>query len=107
MKVNLTESITGKNFQSDIVKNKTKTLVLFGSKTCRPCDFVKKRLQEALDKKEYDLNIEYVDVQKNTTLANKYNIKSVPTLLLFDSGKVAKSKVGNLPMAAIEELLGS
>lgn len=66
----------------DLPSNKL-NLVLFGSEHCTPCHHMKDRLQLIEDKFNYKFNFYYIDIMKNPSIANQYNITSVPTITMF------------------------
>ncbi len=75
-----------------------KQVIYFGAAWCGPCQQIKPRLQEA------NLPIRYVDVDQSPQMAGDYLIKSIPTVVLVESGQVTKRVTG---MAIMPELVKS
>lgn len=70
-------------------------LVDFFATWCGPCKMLAPELEEV--SKEVELKIVKVDIDKYQRLAGMQNIMSVPTLLLYNNGKLVSSKVGYMP----------
>lgn len=62
-------------------------LVDFNAAWCGPCKILKPRIQNLLKKKGDKVELYEIDVDKNTTLANKMNVKGIPLLILYKGGK--------------------
>ena len=77
-----------------------KKIIKFGSTWCAPCKVVDKILKEIID--ETDIEVEFIDVDENDELVDKYNIRNIPTLLYFVDGQQVNKSVGSISR---EELL--
>jgi len=67
----------------------------FQASWCQPCKMLSRVVEEAKDK--ITVQIEEVDIDENTELAKKFNIRGVPTLVMVDdAGNTVKSKTGYL-----------
>ncbi len=73
-----------------------KVLVDFYAVWCGPCNMLSP-LVEKLGNEHPEITIVKVDVDKASEIAAKFNIYSIPTLILFEDGKVKKSQAGYLP----------
>lgn len=95
-------SLTEKNFQSEVLNANGVVLVDFWAPWCGPCRMVAPILEEL--SKEYDglVKIVKVNVDENPTLASQYGIMSIPTMIIFKDGKKADQIVGALPRPALE-----
>lgn len=81
-------------------------LVKFAGTWCPPCRALQPTL-DALARDRTDVLVLSVDVDESQSLAQKYEVRSVPTLLAFRDGRPIGRLVGNQPRARIEELLRS
>ena len=81
------------NFQEIINDNKP-VLVDFYADWCQPCKMVAPILKQVKDQLGDQVKIIKINVDTNQSVSAKYNIRSIPTLLLFKSGKIVWSKVG-------------
>jgi len=87
--------LTDKNFDSEVLKSSVPVLVDFWAVWCGPCRMVAPELEKIAEEKSADvLRIGKLNVDENRDTAIKYEITSIPTLLLFKDGKVAKKLVG-------------
>ena len=95
-----TQSVNDENFENDVLKSSTFTLVDFWAEWCGPCRMVGPVVEELSG--DYDGKIKFVkvNVDEANALASKYNIFSIPTLMIFNKGEIVAQQVG----AASKEL---
>ena len=92
------------NFEEEVLKSEGTTLVDFYADWCGPC----KMMAPAIEKlSEENTNVKFgkVNVDENPDLAEKYNIMSIPTIMIFKAGKDVKSFVGVTPKEEILDAL--
>ncbi|GAB2990808.1 thioredoxin [uncultured Cyclobacterium sp.] len=89
----LTNMAKGKSF-SEIIKGDQPVLVDFYATWCGPCKMMQPILTETAGKVGGKAKIIKIDVDKNPMAASRYQVKSVPTLILFQKGKVVWRKAG-------------
>ena len=100
---NLTE-VTDNNFAAEVLESPQPVLVDFWAPWCGPCRIIAPHLEE-LDNERDDLTVVKMNVDENPETAAKYGIMSIPTLILFKNGQVAKQVVGALPKARLQQEL--
>jgi thioredoxin 1 len=100
---NLTE-VTDNNFAAEVLEAGQPVLVDFWAPWCGPCRIIAPHLEE-LDNERDDLTVVKLNVDENPQTAAKYGIMSIPTLILFKNGQVAKQVVGALPKARLQQEL--
>lgn len=94
MSENITE-LTDANFETEVIKSKTPVLVDFWAVWCGPCKMIGPELEKIATEKSSDiLKIGKINVDENRDVSIKYGISSIPTLLLFKDGEVAKKLIG-------------
>ncbi len=88
--------VTDTNFQAEVLDDPEPVLVDFWAPWCGPCRIVAPHLEELNSERE-DLRVVKLNVDDNPQTAARYNVMSIPTLLLFKNGQVAHQIVGALP----------
>lgn len=90
------KEILQKDFDDIVINNEGVTLVDFWAKWCGPCKMLAPVL-EAVETELEQVKFVKVDVDENEELADKYQISTIPTLLIFKDGKVVDTLVGFMP----------
>jgi thioredoxin 1 len=88
--------VTDANFQAEVIESDTPTLVDFWAPWCGPCRIVAPHLEE-LNNERQDLRVVKLNTDENPQTAARYQVMSIPTLLLFKNGQVAHQIIGALP----------
>ena len=88
--------VTDSNFQAEVLEADKPVLVDFWAPWCGPCRIVAPHLEE-LDAERDDITVVKLNTDDNPNTAAKYNVMSIPTLLLFKHGEVAHQIIGALP----------
>ena len=92
------------NFDAEVIQSDTPVLVDFWAEWCMPCKMVAPVLDQISQDYAGRLKIAKVDVDNAGEIAQKFNIVSIPTLLLFKGGSVVGQQVGAVPRETIEGL---
>ena len=71
---------------------------------CGPCKLMKKEIEEAAKSISDKINFAKVNIDENYNLAQKFEIRAVPTLLFIKDGEVVEASVGMIPKDQIIEL---
>ena len=102
---NLTD-VTDNNFQAEVLESDKPVLVDFWAEWCGPCRVVAPVLEEIASERD-DLRIVKLDVDANQQTAANYEVLSIPTMILFKNGQVAKKIIGAYPKKRLESELES
>jgi thioredoxin 1 len=97
-------TVTSANFEQEVLKSSVPVLVDFWAEWCGPCRSIGPMVEELAHTYEGKLKVGKVNVDAEGDLATKFGIISIPTLIVFKDGKIAKQKVGALPKSQIEAL---
>ena len=97
--------VSDKNFNDEIISSPVPVLLDCWAPWCGPCRTVGPIIDQLAKEFAYQVKFGKLNVDENPSTAAKYNIMSIPTMLLFKDGKVVNSLVGALPKAEIENHL--
>ncbi len=98
---------TDTSFESDVLQSDVPALVDFWAAWCGPCKMIAPLLDELADEYVGRIKICKVDVDSNPETAAKFNVRGIPTLLVFKNGSVEATKVGALSKAQLVEFIDS
>jgi thioredoxin 1 len=93
--------VTDGNFQSEVLEAEQPVLVDFWAPWCGPCRVVHPILEEIAAERE-DLRIVSINTDENQQTAARFEILSIPTLILFKDGAEAKRVIGAMPKRRLE-----
>jgi thioredoxin 1 len=92
-------------FEADVLKSDIPVLVDFWAEWCGPCKMIAPILEEAADQYRGKLRITKLNVDENAAVAARFNIRSIPTLLLFNKGEVVARQVGAVSQSHLRAFL--
>lgn len=103
----LIQHVNDDTFDPDVLKSDVPVLVDYWAEWCGPCKAMAPLLEELAKEYGGKLKIAKVNVDENQQLAKKYNIKAIPTLILFKEGNVQASKLGMMSKPQLTAFLDS
>jgi thioredoxin 1 len=99
--------VTDANFDEEVLKASGPVLVDFWAQWCGPCKMIAPVLDELAEEYAGKLQICKLDVDANPNTAPKYNVKGIPTLIIFKNGNVEAKKVGAMSKSQLAAFIES
>ena len=93
------------DFETEVLKSQVPVLVDFWAAWCAPCRMLAPVVEQIAEKYEGKAKVLKLNVDENTLTSGKYNIKGIPTLLLFKDGVVKEQIVGNTTKGTISKMI--
>ena len=88
------------------LETKTPVLVDFWAEWCAPCRMTAPVLEDLAREKPGQIKVVKINVDQNPTTAGRFNVQSIPTLILFKNGQAVETMVGAMSKHALLERLG-
>ncbi len=86
--------VTDKNFEVEVLKSDLPVLVDFWAQWCGPCRMIAPIIDEVASDLDGKLKVVKVNVDECQEMAGRFNIMSIPTLLIFKKGEAIEQMVG-------------
>ncbi len=93
------------SFDADVLQNDKAVLIDFWADWCGPCKMIAPLLDEAAGEYAEKLTVIKLNVDENPSTAQKYGVRSIPTLMLFKDGAVQAQKLGAMSKSQLTEFL--
>ena len=99
--------VSDTTFEAEVLKATEPVVVDFWAEWCGPCRMIAPALEEISGSLGNKVKIVKLNVDENPKTAAKYNVMSIPTLMLFKNGEMASRQVGAAPRAKLEQWITS
>lgn len=97
--------VTKENFETEVLKSDKKVLADFNADWCGPCKMLRPIIDELAEEKD-NVKIVSINIDNEDELAEKYNVSSIPCLVLFENGEESRRSIGLIPKEEIENIIG-
>ena len=98
-------TITKENFEQEVLQSAKPVLLDFWASWCGPFRMLSPVVDEVAEERT-DVKVGKVNVDEQPELAGQFGVMSIPTLLVFEQGKLVRQAVGARPKASVLDLLG-
>ena len=98
-------TITKENFEQEVLQSTKPVLLDFWASWCGPCRMLSPVVDEVAEERT-GVKVGKVNVDEQPELAGQFGVMSIPTLLVFEQGKLVRQAVGARPKASVLDLLG-
>jgi thioredoxin 1 len=93
------------SFDQDVLRSDVPVLVDFWAEWCGPCRQIAPSIDALATQYAGKVKVGKVDVDSNPATASRYNVRGIPTLLLFKGGQVAEQRVGAAGKSEIQKMI--
>jgi len=102
-----TITITDVSFDSDVLNSDVPVLVDFWAAWCGPCRMMEPTIDAIATDYAGKVKVAKLNVDENGGVATRYNIRGIPTLLLFKGGQIVEQRVGAVGKSDVQKMLDS
>ena len=97
--------VSDSNFNQEVIEEALPTLVDFWATWCAPCHAISPILEELSNQYNAKIKIAKVNVEESPKTCARYQVRSIPTLILFKDGKIVGQEIGAVPKGRLEGLI--
>jgi thioredoxin 1 len=96
-------TLNDENFEQEVIQSDIPVVVDFWAEWCGPCRVLGPVIEELADDFKGQVKVAKLNVDNSPKTAQKFAIRSIPTVLFFNGGNVVDSVIGSLPKPALAE----
>ncbi|GAA1882370.1 thioredoxin [Asanoa iriomotensis] len=98
-------TVTDETFAADVLASQTPVVVDVWAEWCPPCHAISRSLAELAEELAGKMVVATLDADENPATCRAYQVRSLPTLLIFKGGELVSATVGARPKSALRALL--
>jgi thioredoxin 1 len=102
----MSTAVTESTFDQEVLESEQPVIVDFWAEWCGPCHAVSPILDRIAEERATELKLVKVNIDEEPSLAQRYGIASIPTIVLFKGGEPSAFAIGAQPKQALERSLG-
>jgi len=99
--------LTDETFEEEVLQSNIPVLVDYWAEWCGPCKMIAPILDSLIDEYAGKLKISKLNIDDNQKTPQKYNVRGIPTLMIFKNGNVEATKVGALSKSQLTAFIDS
>ena len=100
-----TLTFTDSAWDTDVLQSETPVLVDFWAEWCGPCRMIAPTVDAFADEYSGKLKVGKLNVDDNQAISARYNVRGIPTLLLFKGGQVVEQRVGGVSKSDLVKMI--
>jgi thioredoxin 1 len=101
----MSDNVTEQTFEQEVLQSDSPVLVDFWAEWCGPCHAIAPVLDQIAEERD-ELKVVKLNIDEEPTVAQRYGVMSIPTLILFRDGEPQAAAVGAMPKSMLEQRLG-
>lgn len=98
-----TSTVSDDTFEADVLKSSTPVVVDFWAEWCGPCRQIAPALEQIAKELQGKVKIVKLNIDENQRTPTRYNVRAIPTLMIFKDGALAATQTGALPKSRLAE----
>ena len=99
------KTVTDQTFEADVLKSDLPVLVDYSAEWCGPCKMVGPIVEESARQYAGQLSVAKLDIDSSPKTPSRYNVRGIPTLMIFKDGAPIATHVGSLSKGQLEAFI--